>query len=74
MSYIENLRMEAVENGYKVYCVERYKALGEGHFSDMAYDPKEFVYSSKEGSKAMAKFEELASKMKSKEKKESKGE
>ena len=66
MSYIENLRMEPVENGNKVSYTERSKSEYSGMHDSMDYNNKEFVFGEKDGKKAFAKYVELYKELKKK--------
>lgn len=60
MKKVENVNMEAVENGYKVTCYCYEKSEGSGPHDSMMGGRKEYVFSDEEGEKAFDKFKELA--------------
>lgn len=73
MSKIKDIRLEPVENGYKISYTECKKRNEEDSFESYMHKPKELVYKSDEADKAIAEFVKL-DKMSKSEKEEYKEE
>lgn len=57
---VEDVRLEAVDNGYKVCCYMYEKKSGASEYDSMVGSRKEFVYPSDDFSGAASKFKKLA--------------
>lgn len=69
---IKDIRLEPVENGYKISYCEMSKKDNKNTFDNYSYNYKELVFKEDEADKAMAKFSELSKLSKGKEYQEEK--